>query len=239
MNLFDNVSGAPALRYQTFVLHLLLIFHLISQVFGFPPCARKLLGSGNQEVFRNGEDASSFLGRRLLFNQFDFEMFVMGNLERECYEEQCNYEEAREIFEDDASVVAFWKDYSQRMSKEGTSIKLDVIGLLTGLICAGTFLVIFGLLGYYWYTLHCNPRRHSQIPEEDHDLRTTSIRSRTQEMVPLQTTVSSPTQNGPPSYAQAVAMDVTLDTPPPPYPGTEIDSKIYRKSFSIPASHGF
>lgn len=234
MNLFNNVNGAPTLRYQSFILRLLLIYQLITEVFGFPPCVKNLLGSWNQGVFKNEEDASSFLGRRLHYNQFDFEMFVMGNLERECYEERCNYEEAREIFEDDDSVVAFWKEYSLRMVKEGTEIKLDVIGLLTGLICAGTFLVIFGLLGYYWYTVSCGRGRHSQIPEDDHDCRTTSIRSRTQESVPLQNTTSS----GLPSYAQAVAMDVALDVPPPPYPGTEIDSKIYRKSFSIPASHG-
>lgn len=238
MNLFNNVNGAPTLRYQSFILHLLLIYQLITEVFGFPPCARNLPGSRNQGVFKNGEDASSFLGRRLHYNQFDFEMFVMGNLERECNEERCNYEEAREIFEDDDLVVAFWKEYSLTMTKEGTEIKLDVIGLLTGLICAGTFLVIFGLLGYYWYTVSCSRGRHSQIPEVDHDCRNTSIRSRTQELVPLQNTTTSSRENGPPSYAQAVAMYVAHDVPPPPYPGTEIDAKIYRKSFSIPASHG-
>ncbi|KAG8546823.1 hypothetical protein GDO81_029771 [Engystomops pustulosus] len=238
MNLFNNVNGALTLRYRSFILHLFLIYQLISQVLGFPDCVRNLLGSRNQEVFRNGEDASSFLGRRLHYNQFDFEMFIVGNLERECYEEQCNYEEAREIFEDDDSVAAFWKDYSRRISKEGTEIKIDVIGLLTGLICAGTFLVIFGLLGYYWYTMYCDPRRHSHIPEEDHECRTSSTRCRTQEALPLQNTVSAPTQHEPPSYAQAVAMDAAYDVPPP-YPGTEIDSKIYRKSMSIPASHVF
>ncbi|XP_069821887.1 transmembrane gamma-carboxyglutamic acid protein 4 [Dendropsophus ebraccatus] len=239
MNLFDNVNGPPALRYQSFVLHLLLIYQLITDVFGFPPCARILLGSENKEVFRNGEDASSFLGRRLHYNQFDFEMFVIGNLERECYEEKCNYEEAREIFEDDKALVEFWKEYSQRTAKEGTEIKLDVIGLLTGLICAGTFLVIFGLLGYYWYTVYCYPRRHNHFSEEDRNWRGLSIRSRTQELVPLQNTAPSSTENAPPSYAQAVAMDSARDVPPPPYPGTEIDAKIYRKCFSIPASHEF
>ncbi|XP_040265989.1 transmembrane gamma-carboxyglutamic acid protein 4 [Bufo bufo] len=237
MNLFNNVNGAPTLRYPSFLLNLLLIYPLITAAFGFPPCARNLLGARNQGVFKNEEDASSFLGRRLHYNQFDFEVFIMGNLERECYEEQCNYEEAREIFEEDNSLVAFWKDYSQRMSKEGTEIKIDVIGLLTGLICAGTLLVIFGLLSYYWYTVYCYPRRHIPIPEEDHDCRTTCNSSRTQESFPLQNTVSSSTENGPPSYAQAVAMDAAYDVPPPPYPGT-VDPKLYKKSLSIPASQG-
>ena len=53
-----------------------------------------------------GEDeANKFLGRHLLFNRFDFEMFTPGNLERECYEEVCNYEEAREVFENDQATV--------------------------------------------------------------------------------------------------------------------------------------
>ncbi|KAG9465058.1 hypothetical protein GDO78_019007 [Eleutherodactylus coqui] len=126
----------------------------------------------------------------------------------------------------------------RRKLKTNTEIKIDVIGLLTGLICAGTFLVIFGLLGYYWYMVYCLPRRHRQIPDEDHDCRGTSIRCRTQELVPLQPTAPS-IENGPPSYAQAMALDAARDVPPPPYPGTKIDSKIYRKSLSIPASQNF
>lgn len=56
-------------------------------------------------VFVDEEDANLFLGRQLLFNRFDFEMFVPGNLERECYEEICNYEEAREVFENVPDTV--------------------------------------------------------------------------------------------------------------------------------------
>lgn len=49
--------------------------------------------------------AASFLSRTLLYNHMDFELVVPGNLERECIEEKCNYEEAREVFEDDAKTV--------------------------------------------------------------------------------------------------------------------------------------
>lgn len=56
-------------------------------------------------VFMDEGDASSFLSRRLLLNRFDFELFVPGNLERECYEEVCNYEEAREVFENIPATV--------------------------------------------------------------------------------------------------------------------------------------
>lgn len=56
-------------------------------------------------VFVDQGDANSFLRRHLLFNRFDFEMFVQGNLERECIEEVCNYEEAREVFENIPDTV--------------------------------------------------------------------------------------------------------------------------------------
>ncbi|XP_061736551.1 transmembrane gamma-carboxyglutamic acid protein 4 isoform X2 [Nerophis ophidion] len=65
-----------------------------------------------KEVFVDEGEAHSFLGRHLLFNRFDFEMFVPGNLERECYEEDCNYEEAREVFEDTPATNDFWKKYT-------------------------------------------------------------------------------------------------------------------------------
>lgn len=57
-------------------------------------------------VFVGAGDAHSFLGRHLLFNRFDFEIFVPGNLERECFEEVCNYEEAREVFENIPATVS-------------------------------------------------------------------------------------------------------------------------------------
>ncbi|XP_075044154.1 transmembrane gamma-carboxyglutamic acid protein 4 [Mixophyes fleayi] len=239
MHLFNNAYLAPTLRYQSFIPHLFLILELITVVFAYPHCARQLLDSRQyKEVFRNGEDASSFLGRRLLYNQFDFEAFVPGNLERECYEEQCNYEEAREIFEDHDATMAFWKEYS----KEPTSnqgIKIDVVGLLAGLFSGGICLVILGLVCYYWCRACSEPRRHSQIPEEDHRCRTTSIRYRGQEFLPLHPSAPPPAETGPPTYEQAVAINAAHEVPPPPYPGPEIDSKIYRKCLSIPASQVF
>lgn len=65
----------------------------------------KSILSGSPKVFLAVGDANSFLGRHLLFNRFDFEIFVPGNLERECYEEVCNYEEAREVFESIPATV--------------------------------------------------------------------------------------------------------------------------------------
>lgn len=51
------------------------------------------------------QSATSFLSRSLLYNSWDFELVVTDNLERECMEETCSYEEAREVFEDNSKTV--------------------------------------------------------------------------------------------------------------------------------------
>lgn len=57
-------------------------------------------------MFASAKEANLFIGRHLLNNRFDFEAFTPDNLERECMEELCSYEEAREIFEDpDRTVI--------------------------------------------------------------------------------------------------------------------------------------
>ncbi|KAL0182636.1 hypothetical protein M9458_022011, partial [Cirrhinus mrigala] len=44
--------------------------------------------------------AGSLLKRQKRYNTGRFEEMMKDNLERECYEERCNLEEAREVFED-------------------------------------------------------------------------------------------------------------------------------------------
>lgn len=51
------------------------------------------------------QSAASFLSRSLLYNSWDFELIVADSLERECMEEACSYEEAREVFEDNIQTV--------------------------------------------------------------------------------------------------------------------------------------
>ncbi|XP_063169688.1 coagulation factor IX [Candoia aspera] len=62
-------------------------------------------------VFLNQEKASSVLHRYRRYNSGKLEEFLEGNLERECIEEICNYEEAREVFEDDVKMGEFWRTY--------------------------------------------------------------------------------------------------------------------------------
>ncbi|XP_059508107.1 transmembrane gamma-carboxyglutamic acid protein 4 isoform X3 [Stegostoma tigrinum] len=74
-----------------------------------------------RKAFIKGNEARNFLGRRLLYNQWDFEIFTQGNLERECIEEICSFEEAREVFEDDRKTRR-QKDRSSARRIEETSM---------------------------------------------------------------------------------------------------------------------
>lgn len=55
-------------------------------------------------VFLDGEAASQVLIRQRRANSF-LEEVKQGDMERECVEEQCDYEEAREIFENTEKTV--------------------------------------------------------------------------------------------------------------------------------------
>ncbi|KAF3814854.1 hypothetical protein GH733_017130 [Mirounga leonina] len=68
-------------------------------------CPSCPLGPG---VFLDSPEAQSFLGSHSRIpraNHWDLELFTPGNLERECYEERCSWEEAREYFEDNTLTV--------------------------------------------------------------------------------------------------------------------------------------
>ncbi|XP_043097384.1 coagulation factor X [Puntigrus tetrazona] len=64
----------------------------------------------SSEVFLHGRDASQVLSRSRRANTM-FEELKKGNMERECVEERCSYEEAREIFEDVKKTDEFWHKY--------------------------------------------------------------------------------------------------------------------------------
>lgn len=62
-------------------------------------------------VFLSGQAADSVLRRHRRHNTGVFEEFLQGDLERECYEELCDLEEARETFENDEKTMEFWAGY--------------------------------------------------------------------------------------------------------------------------------
>lgn len=57
-------------------------------------------------VVRRAALAQSVFLRPRRANSFFIEEILQGNLERECYEEYCSYEEAREYFEDTPKTVS-------------------------------------------------------------------------------------------------------------------------------------
>lgn len=67
-------------------------------------------------MFLDATSANKFLSRKILHNHWDFELIVPGNLERECREEVCNYEEAREVFEDDSKTAEYGELDGLRMA---------------------------------------------------------------------------------------------------------------------------
>ncbi|KAK1341930.1 hypothetical protein QTO34_016681 [Cnephaeus nilssonii] len=62
-------------------------------------------------VFITQEEAQSVLHRQRRANSF-LEELRPGSLERECREEQCSYEEAREIFRNTERLTQFWISYN-------------------------------------------------------------------------------------------------------------------------------
>lgn len=60
-------------------------------------------------VFLKHENAHNILRAKRANSAF--EEFKKGNLERECYEERCSLEEAREVFENEEQTREFWSKY--------------------------------------------------------------------------------------------------------------------------------
>lgn len=61
-------------------------------------------------MFLKTEDANQVLTRSKRAAFMFFEEILQGNLERECLEERCTYEEAREAFENTEETVCIFKN---------------------------------------------------------------------------------------------------------------------------------
>ncbi|XP_012589160.1 PREDICTED: transmembrane gamma-carboxyglutamic acid protein 2 [Condylura cristata] len=164
----------------------------------------------DQEVFLDSPEAQSFLrshSRVRRANHWDLELLTPGNLERECVEEQCSWEEAREVFEDNALTERFWENYIY--NGKGGRRRVDVAGLAAGLT-AGILLVVLAGLGAFWYLR----RRHQRpCPQEAHLISPLSPLSSLGPPTPL----PPPPPPGLPTYEQALAASGVHDAPPPPY----------------------
>ncbi|XP_076000371.1 transmembrane gamma-carboxyglutamic acid protein 2 [Genypterus blacodes] len=157
-------------------------------------------------VLLKQQAASSFLSRSLLYNSWDFELVVTDSLERECKEEVCSYEEAREVFEDITQTDLFWASY---ISSHASTSRLDVSGLVAGILALLVCAVIATVLGIYCYRAKKKSGRSPGAP-----VRMVADGCPAPETVPL--AIVAP---GLPSYNEAIHRSGQHDAPPPPYSG--------------------
>ncbi|XP_063798642.1 transmembrane gamma-carboxyglutamic acid protein 2 isoform X2 [Pseudophryne corroboree] len=195
----------------------LLLFQAIAATIGrvLEPQKLSALRGPGKEVFLSNEDANAFFSRKLLYNSWDFELFTPGNLERECYEEVCNYEEARECFEDDKKTKDFWKTYihNGQGGTSGNSPAVDVAGLVAGLVAGFILLVMMGVLIMYCVKYKAKEsRRHGRSP-----VNLTSNVPLPEDLPLTEPPFPGPTAPGLPSYDEALEASGTYDAPPPPY----------------------
>ncbi|XP_070703765.1 transmembrane gamma-carboxyglutamic acid protein 2 [Pempheris klunzingeri] len=159
-------------------------------------------------VLVDEQSATSFLSRSLLYNSWDFELVMADSLERECVEEMCTYEEAREVFEDDAQTEVFWNDY---VNGQAYVPRVDVSGLIAGILAVLVSAVFAIVLGIYCYKAkNKGGSRSAPAP-----VRMAGDGRPAPEMVPL-AGLSAP---GLPSYNDALNRSGQHDAPPPPYSG--------------------
>ncbi|XP_074467036.1 transmembrane gamma-carboxyglutamic acid protein 3 [Sebastes fasciatus] len=97
-------------------------------------------------AFLDGKDAHSVLKRFPRANGF-LEELRQGNIERECGEESCSFEEANEVFENKERTMEFWKTrsiYTVSSNNEGRSERADTVYMVVPLLGVA-LLIIIGL----------------------------------------------------------------------------------------------
>ncbi|XP_067902689.1 transmembrane gamma-carboxyglutamic acid protein 4 [Heterodontus francisci] len=201
---------------STVMLHLLVLISQLSILTnGLSRCAdmsevqTSHTPKPQRKAFIRGNEARNFLRRHLLYNRWDFEIFTQGNLERECFEEICSFEEAREVFEDDRKTNIFWKDYTTKGPYAKPGITTDITTILTAFF--GTVIFLILLVFFIWY--YCKRRYKDRI----------SMR-RTEETSMCPVPFTTDAESALPSYEQALVATGQYDAPPPPYPGSSSGS---------------
>ncbi|KTF93721.1 hypothetical protein cypCar_00039328 [Cyprinus carpio] len=88
-------------------LNRMKLCHMILALLAIPVCF------GLPSVFLSKSEANRALKLRVRRANYFLEELKLGNLERECLEEICSYEEAREIFTLPKQLEDFWKRYTE------------------------------------------------------------------------------------------------------------------------------
>ncbi|XP_032284232.1 coagulation factor IX isoform X2 [Phoca vitulina] len=103
-------------------------------------CLLGYLLSAECTVFLDRKNATKILNRPKRYNSGKLEEFVQGNLERECMEEKCSFEEAREVFENTEKTTEFWKQYVDVTCniKNGRCTQFCKLGAGNKVVCSCT-----------------------------------------------------------------------------------------------------
>ncbi|KAI5620207.1 transmembrane gamma-carboxyglutamic acid protein 3 [Silurus asotus] len=104
----------------------------------------KVVGGSMAAAFLNGKDANSLLKRFPRANGF-LEELRGGNLERECVEESCSFEEANEVFENKEKTMEFWKTrslYTVNNNAETRSGRADTVYMVVPLLGVALLIII-------------------------------------------------------------------------------------------------
>ncbi|XP_031817619.1 LOW QUALITY PROTEIN: transmembrane gamma-carboxyglutamic acid protein 2 [Sarcophilus harrisii] len=142
-------------------------------------------------------------------NHWDLELLTPGNLERECVEERCSWEEAREVFEDRDPDGSFWKTYPFNGKGGAGHGRVDVAALTVGL-GTGLLVLLLAALGTFWYL----QRRRQLARNPGSSPQSAFLVIEDLPLTPL------PPPPGLPTYEQALAASGVHDAPPPPYQST-------------------
>ncbi|XP_028299581.1 transmembrane gamma-carboxyglutamic acid protein 1 [Gouania willdenowi] len=189
-------------------------------------------------VFLPADTAHSVL-RRLRRANYFLEEMKQGNIQRECREEICTYEEAREAFENEEKTRRFWEEYVKETSPSG-GLETVVGGVHSLYLIVPLLLILLIIAVIAISVWRCHSRKRSERSpslEHSHHNHVLSVVSMDQwgqdyhhgDQSEL-SYHSSPVYHGseitsarasagdpPPSYEEAVGhTDVRIETEPPP-----------------------
>ncbi|CAL8273104.1 unnamed protein product [Arctogadus glacialis] len=116
----------------------------------------RIMGS----VFLPPDVAHSVL-RRLRRANFLLEELKQGNIQRECREEICTFEEAREAFEDNEKTRRFWAEYVRESTPAG-GMETVMGGVHSLYLILPLLLVVLLVAAVVVAAWHCHSRKRSE-----------------------------------------------------------------------------
>ncbi|XP_029551443.1 transmembrane gamma-carboxyglutamic acid protein 1-like [Salmo trutta] len=177
-----------------------------------------------RSVFLPSDLANTVLRRLRRDNGYLLEEIRQGNIQRECREEICTYEEAREAFENDEKTQQFWEEYV-RESSGGQQLE----GRVHSLYLILPLLLVLLISGVAITVWRCHSRKRSERnPALGHSHRDPTLSLISMDQLSVNSSPADPgsevtsTRGGrgdpPPSYEEVVGhTDVHIETEPPPY----------------------